>query len=139
MMNLLLLVFFVAAASEEAAKVTHLPAAQVSAALQKPPAPLTQGSNYTVMAIQRTKAGQSEVHDRDTDVFYVIDGGATFVTGGRMIEAKTVSLGEHRGSGIEEGTSRHIAKGDVLTIAPGTPHWFKTVEGSVTYFVVKVR
>ena len=121
-------------------EVNYIPAKDVNAAMVKaPPAPIIKVDNYSVMAIRRTEAGQSEVHEKDTDVFYVIDGAATFTTGGSMIEGKSTGPGEIRGAGIREGKGRRIAKGDVLTIPAGTPHWFSAVESSVTYFVVKVR
>ena len=130
------LVLLMAAGSDP---VTHIPAKDVSAAMEKTPAPLLQADNYSVLAVRRTSAGQSEVHDKDTDVFYVVDGAATFTTGGNVVEGKTTAPGEIRGAGIRDGQSRRIAKGDILTIPKGTPHWFSAVEGSVTYFVVKVR
>ncbi len=119
--------------------VKHIPAKDVQAALNKPAAPFVQGEKYSVLAIRRTSAGQSEVHEKDTDIFYVMDGSATFTTGGSVVEGKSTAPGEIRGSGIRGGQSRRIVKGDVLTIPNGTPHWFSAVEGSVTYLVVKVR
>lgn len=135
MVSLMALVLFFAAADP----VTHIPAADVTAALGKPVAPLTQGEKYSVLALRRTSAGQAEVHEKDTDVFYVIDGTATFTTGGAVVGGKNTAPGEIRGSAIRDGQSRRIAKGDVLTIPQGVPHWFSQVEGSVTYLVVKVR
>ena len=37
---------------------------------------------------RRTGPGQVEVHDKETDIFYIVDGEATFVTGGKMIGGK---------------------------------------------------
>lgn len=97
------------------------------------------GENYMVHASRREKAGLSEVHDLDTDIIYVLDGTATVVTGGRSIDAKTIEAGEHRGSSIEGGETRNLKKGDVLIVPKGTPHWFKQVDGTFLYYVVKVR
>ena len=120
--------------------VKYLPAKDVAAAMEKnPPSPMIDTGNYKVMGLHRTSAGQSEVHDKDTDVFYVIEGSATFVTGGKLVAGKTTAPGETRGTSIDGGQSRHLSKGDVITIPKGTPHWFQKVDGSVTYFVVKVR
>ena len=135
-MNALLTLILLMAAADP---VTHIPAKDVTAALDKPLAPIAQGEKHSVLALRRTSPGQSEVHEKDTDVFYVIDGAATFVTGGSVVAGKTTAPGEIRGTGIRDGQSRRIAKGDVVTISNGTPHWFKDVEGSVTYLVVKVR
>jgi mannose-6-phosphate isomerase-like protein (cupin superfamily) len=78
------------------------------------------------------------VHDKETDIFYVTDGEATIVTGGTMVGGKQKSPGQMLGTNIEGGESRHLTKGDVMVIPAGTPHWFKEVPKSVTYFVVKV-
>lgn len=95
--------------------------------------------NYSVMTARRDKAGEVELHQRDTDVIYVVDGSATFVTGGKMVGGHQTAPGEMRGSSIEGGQTRHISKGEVLVIPAGTPHWFKEVPGPVLYLVVKVR
>jgi glc operon protein GlcG len=97
------------------------------------------GENYMVHASRREKSGLAEVHDLDTDLIYVIDGTATVVTGGKSVEAKTVEANEHRGTSIEGGETRQLKKGDVLIVPKGTPHWFKQVDGTFLYYVVKVR
>ena len=100
---------------------------------------VTTGANYKVMAAQRTAGGEVELHDDDTDVFRIMSGSATFVTGGRIVGAHTTAPGETRGTGIEGGDTRTLSAGDVIVIEKGVPHWFKAVDGRVEYFVVKVR
>ena len=124
-----------AAAADE---VTYIPEEKVSAAMIKPGV-LTKGSNYTVIMSRREKGGQSEVHAEDTDTFYVIEGSATFVTGGTIEGGKTTAPGEIRGTGISGGQSHTLSKGDIIVIPKGTPHWFKEVPELVIYFVVKAR
>ena len=97
------------------------------------------GENYMVHASRREKSGLAEVHDLDTDLIYVIDGTATVVTGGKSVEAKTIEANEHRGTSIDGGETRQLKKGDVLIVPKGTPHWFKQVDGTFLYYVVKVR
>jgi mannose-6-phosphate isomerase-like protein (cupin superfamily) len=99
---------------------------------------VTAGADYKVMAAQRTGVGEAELHDRDTDVFRIMSGSATFVTGGRIVGARATDPGETRGTGIEGGETRQVSAGDVVVIERGTPHWFKAVDGRVEYFVVKV-
>jgi quercetin dioxygenase-like cupin family protein len=119
--------------------VTYIPAKDVTAAqLVKPPAPIVTSDHYSVTTVKRTAPGQSEVHAKETDIFYVIDGAATFITGGTIVEGKTTAPDQIRGSSIKGGESRHVAKGDVFTVPKGTPHWVSAVEGSFTYVVVKV-
>ena len=119
-------------------EVTYIPKEKVSAAMTKPGV-LTKGSNYTVIMSRREEGGQSEVHAADTDTFYVVEGSATFVTGGTVEGGKTTGPGEIRGSGISGGQSRTLSKGDIIVIPKGTPHWFKEVPKLVIYYVVKAR
>jgi glc operon protein GlcG len=97
------------------------------------------GGNYMVHASRREKPGMAEVHALDTDVIYVLDGAATFVTGGKVVEGKEVASNELRGASIDGGETRQLKRGDVITVAAGTPHWFKEVSAPFLYYVVKVR
>jgi len=100
--------------------------------------PLIETNNFKVHASRREAPGMAEIHTRDTDVFYILEGSATFVTGGKAIGPKTVAPNELRGQRIEGGESRQLRKGDVIIIPNGVPHWFKEVHGPLLYYVVKV-
>jgi len=95
--------------------------------------------NYRVGVFHRDMAGEVEVHAKDTDVFYVLEGSATFVTGGNFTTGKNTAPDEVRGPSMTAGTSRTIAKGDVIIIPANVPHWFKEIQKPITYFGVKVR
>lgn len=97
------------------------------------------GHNYMVHASRREKSGMAEVHTLDTDIIYVLDGEADFVTGGRVVDGKEVAPNEIRGASIDGGDERRLKRSDVITVAGGTPHWFKDVRGPFLYYVVKVR
>jgi glc operon protein GlcG len=97
-----------------------------------------QGANYQVHASRRVQPGQAEVHTKETDIIYVLEGEATFVTGGKAIDAKQTAPDEFRGSRIEGGETRRLVKGDVIIVPAGTAHWFKEVQGELHYYVVKV-
>jgi glc operon protein GlcG len=97
------------------------------------------GRNYMVHASRREGAGEAEVHAKDTDIIYVLDGSATFVTGGTVVDPKTTAPDEVRGREVRQGETRQLAKGDVIIVPNGTPHWFKEVAPPFTYYVVKVR
>jgi glc operon protein GlcG len=97
------------------------------------------GRNYMVHASHREGPGMAEVHELDADIIYVLEGSATFVTGGTVEGGKTTAPSEIRGTSITNGETRRIAKGDVLIVPSGTPHWFKDVNGPLNYYVVKVR
>jgi glc operon protein GlcG len=99
----------------------------------------SDGRNYMVHASRREKPGQAEIHTKDADVIYVLQGSATFVTGGEAVDAKTTAPDELRGSSIRNGGTREIAKGDVVIVPHGVPHQFLTVTDPFLYYVVKVR
>src|SRR5205823_13486604 len=135
------LALLVAAASPSlGADVTYFPADKVSAAFAKGTVLFDgEGRNYMVHASRRDAAGQAEVHVKDTDIIYMLDGSTTFVTGGTVVGGKTTAPDEIRGTSVEHGETRRLAKGDVIIVPNGTPHWFKDVDGPVLYYVVKVR
>jgi glc operon protein GlcG len=95
--------------------------------------------NYMVHTSRREKAGLAEVHTLDTDIIYVLDGTATFVTGGTAVDPKTVAPDEIRGTRIDGGDTRQLVKGNVIIVPSGTPHWFKDVSGTFLYYTIKVR
>jgi glc operon protein GlcG len=97
------------------------------------------GRNYMIHASRREKPGQAEVHTKDADVIYVLQGTAKFVTGGEVVDGKTVAQDEIRGVGIKGGETRQLAKGDVIVVPNGVPHQFQDVTSPFLYYVVKVR
>lgn len=99
---------------------------------------LLQTNNFKVMAGRRVAPGEVEIHEKDTDIFYIVDGTATFVTGGTAADQKTVSAGEIRAPKIAGGEEHHLKKGDIIVIPNGVPHQFTTVDGAFLYYVVKV-
>jgi quercetin dioxygenase-like cupin family protein len=115
---------------------TYVGHAKVAAAASG--ADLATGPDFTVMMMKRTGAGRVEVHAKETDTFYVLDGEATFVTGGTMIGGRTSRPNQQLGQSIQGGQMYGLSKGDVIVIQAGTPHWFKQVPRSITYYVVKV-
>ena len=95
--------------------------------------------NYMVHTSRRDKPGLAEIHTLDTDIIYVMEGKATFVTGGTVADAKEIAPDELRGSRIEGGTTRQLLKGQVIIVPNNTPHWFKEVNGEFLYYTIKVR
>jgi len=128
-----------AAVGASPGKVAYFDGARVREAFAKGAVLFDQGERYMVHASRRDGAGQAEVHAKDADIIYVLDGTATLVTGGTVVEPKTTAPDEVRGRGIEGGETRNLARGDVLIVPAGTPHWFESVPGPFTYYVVKVR
>ena len=117
--------------------VLHIDHEKVSAAFAKG-GPLLATNNFKVQAGRRVAPGEVEIHDHDLDIFYIVEGSATFITGGKAIEPRASGPGETRAKEIEGGTENKLAKGDIIVIPNGVPHWFKEVKGPFLYYVVKV-
>lgn len=129
------------AMADPPAQVTYFEKSKVDAAFARGAILLdgSDGRNYMVHASRREKPGQAEIHTKDTDVIYVLDGTATFVTGGEAVDSKEIAANELRGSSIRNGQTRQIAKGDVIVVPTGVPHQFLEVTNPFLYYVVKVR
>jgi mannose-6-phosphate isomerase-like protein (cupin superfamily) len=137
MKTILFATLLAAGALMAADTVTFTPHDAVATALAKGGS-LGKGDGFTTSGAHRDKAGQVEVHEKETDIIYITDGEATFVTGGTMVGGKMSKAGQWLGTDIQGGESRHVTKGDVIVIPAGTPHWFKEVPSGVNYFLVKV-
>src|SRR5690349_4076936 len=128
-----------AAVSRGPAPVTFFDSTDVRAALEKGAVLFNQGESYMVHASRRKKAGMAEIHTKDADIVYVLDGAATLVTGGTAVDPKVTEADELRGSSIDGGETRQLRKGDVIIVPAGVPHWFKEVSNPFLYYVVKAR
>ena len=82
---------------------------------------------YTANLEHRSAVADASVHERDVELFYVIDGSATMVTGGKLVNEKRTNGPNLSGTAIEGGISRTIGKGDFIIVPENTPHWFSTV------------
>ena len=97
-------------------------------------APVKVADHYRINIVRRTTAQGAIAHPDGTEVHHIIEGAATFVTGGTIVRAAGAAAG---GATIEGGQSRRVAKGDVILVPAGTPHWYKDLEGSITYLEVR--
>ncbi len=127
-----------AGAQSSDAEVALLNHDQVKAAFAKG-MPLVEVGDYKIHASRREGPGVAEIHTRDTDIAYVLQGSATLVTGGTAVNGKEIGPEELRGTAIQGGETRQITVGDVVVIPNGVPHWFKEVQAPFLYYVVKVR
>jgi quercetin dioxygenase-like cupin family protein len=100
---------------------------------------LAKGESYTVGTNFRTKGAPPEIHEKTTHIWYVLDGSATYVTGGTLIGGKVTKPGLTQGTNIEGGKTMQLTKGDVIVIPPGTPHWWKEVPKSITLYAVNTQ
>lgn len=100
---------------------------------------LIDGEHFRMGALRRKAPGKVEIHRDDTDIFYILAGEATIVTGGTAINAKKMSEKETIAESIKGGVSHELHAGDVMVIPKQTPHWFQQVTSGIEYIVIKVQ
>ena len=86
---------------------------------------------YNVSLEYRAAVANAAVHETEAELFYVVDGSATLVTGGKLRNESRTNAANLSGSGIDGGQSRHVAKGDFIMVPEGVPHWFSAIDGTV--------
>jgi len=133
--------------AQDPTKIVYFPAKQMDVDLHKLPLNeigeseinlIERTPNQAGILLRRTKPGKAEVHAMQADVWYVIDGGCTLVTGGSVMGGAQTEPGEIRGSGIQGGEEHRLAKGDFIRVPAGVPHWIKKISGNeIVYIVVK--
>jgi mannose-6-phosphate isomerase-like protein (cupin superfamily) len=126
------------AETSDKSTVKYFSSADLTASFAKGGTIANEG-NYKVMTAHRTEGGNVEVHRNFTDIFYIVQGSTTIVTGGKVIGENAQNPDEPRGTSIEGGVTRKMSVGDAIVIPAGVPHWMKEVEGTLLYFVVKVE
>jgi mannose-6-phosphate isomerase-like protein (cupin superfamily) len=100
--------------------------------------PIVSDPGLIVLA-QRREAGSAEYHDVNNHVFIFVEGEATLVVGGTMVDPKRTAPNQMRAPSVAGGTTYHVSKGDVITIPAKTPHWFKEVPTkTVAYYAVNI-
>lgn len=135
--TVLILAAYLAAAGVPT-KVTYVAHDKVSATMAKG-GPVIEDAGLRVLA-QRRGSGEVEVHESTNHVFIVVEGEATFVTGGTLVGAKQTAPGQIRASDVKGGQVHHLTKGDVITVPAGTPHWFKDVPTkTIAYYAVNME
>ena len=123
---------------EPAAQVIYIAAAKAGDMIAKTGL-MTNNPGFMVAGAHRGGPGQVEVHEKTTDILYIVEGEAVYVTGGKVINGKQTRPGEWIGESIEGGTEHHLKKGDVIIVPAGQPHWFKSVAPQLNSFMVRVN
>jgi glc operon protein GlcG len=93
-----------------ARSVTYIESRKVADGFAKG-TPLIEVEDYKIHASRRDAAGMAEVHANEMDIIYVMEGAATLVTGGTVVDGKTTAPGEIRGAAINGGETRKLIKG----------------------------
>ena len=82
--------------------------------------------------------GGSNLHQvNTTEIYYILSGYATLVTGGVMTDARQQNENWVRGTAIEDGVSRRVVPGDVIIIPGHAPHWFSELETDLSYLIFR--
>lgn len=90
-------------------------------------APYSANLEYRVAGIN----ANASLHERDAEMFFVVEGSGTLVTGGKLKEERRTNADNLSGSAIEGGERRRVAKGDYIMVPEGTPHWFGEIDGTL--------
>jgi mannose-6-phosphate isomerase-like protein (cupin superfamily) len=93
--------------------------------------PIVSLAPYRANLEHRTGVGPAAVHEKEAELFYVIDGSGVLTTEGRLVNAKRTNPENLSGASIEGGIARPVAKGDVIFVPEGVPHWFNRVNGEL--------
>jgi mannose-6-phosphate isomerase-like protein (cupin superfamily) len=93
---------------------------------------------------RRTGGGEPQyaiIHPLSMEIYYIIEGTASLVTGGALDPPPPAPADPDvvRSKTIKNGLTRRVAKGDVIVVPPGTPHWFNAIDGTITYLESRVR
>jgi mannose-6-phosphate isomerase-like protein (cupin superfamily) len=101
---------------------------------------LKEYPQHFAMLSFRSRSGEVEVHERFADLFCVLAGSATLLTGGVVEDARVIGPGETRGKSIEGGTRQKLRAGDVAHVPAGTPHQMLLAgDETFTSLVMKVQ
>jgi mannose-6-phosphate isomerase-like protein (cupin superfamily) len=128
---------------------TYSSAADVKALIAKAKADHKPGQPTTIETIlnlapyqahleYRTGVGPAAVHEKEAEMFYVIEGSATLTTGGKLKDEKRTNAANLTGTGIEGGESKQVAKGDFVIVPENTPHWFSKINGTIVLMSIHV-
>jgi mannose-6-phosphate isomerase-like protein (cupin superfamily) len=91
---------------------------------------ILQLAPYNASLEYRASVGPAAIHEKEAEMFYVIDGSATMITGGKLT-SETRNGDNLSGTGIEGGVTRQIGKGDFIIVPEATAHWFSAINGTL--------
>jgi mannose-6-phosphate isomerase-like protein (cupin superfamily) len=101
---------------------------------------LKEYPGHAAMLSFRSRDGEAELHEHFADIFIVLDGRATLVTGGTIAAPRTIGPGETRGDRVEGGARQELRTGDVAHVPAGVPHQMLLAgEKTISCLVVKIQ
>jgi mannose-6-phosphate isomerase-like protein (cupin superfamily) len=118
--------------------VTYVPNSKVTEVMTKG-GEIVNDKGLIILA-NRRGAGEVEVHDKTNHIFIIVEGEATFVTGGTLVGAKNTAPGQIRAASLNGGQTHQLRKGDVITVPAKTPHWWKEVSTkTIAYYAINTE
>jgi mannose-6-phosphate isomerase-like protein (cupin superfamily) len=118
--------------------VTYVPNSKVTEVMTKG-GEIVNDKGLIILA-NRRGAGEVEVHDKTNHIFIIVEGEATFVTGGTLVGAKNTAPGQIRAANLTGGQTHQLRKGDVITVPAKTPHWWKEVSTkTIAYYAINTE
>lgn len=118
--------------------VTYVPNSKVTEVMTKG-GEIVNDKGLIILA-NRRGAGEVEVHDKTNHIFIIVEGEATFVTGGTLVGAKNTAPGQIRAASMNGGQTHQLKKGDVITVPAKTPHWWKEVPTkTIAYYAINTE
>lgn len=118
--------------------VTYVPNSKVTEVMTKG-GEIVNDKGLIILA-NRRGSGEVEVHDKTNHIFIIVEGEATFVTGGTLVGAKNTAPGQIRATSLNGGQTHQLKKGDVITIPAKTPHWWKEVPTkTIAYYAINTE
>jgi mannose-6-phosphate isomerase-like protein (cupin superfamily) len=100
--------------------------------------PILALAPYKANLEYRASIGTAAIHDTEAEFFYVIQGSATMVTGGTLVNPTHPSANNVSGTAIEGGTPRTVSPGDFILVPQGTAHWFSTINDTLILMTLHV-
>jgi mannose-6-phosphate isomerase-like protein (cupin superfamily) len=96
-------------------------------------------TDYSMLAF-RSQSGKAELHEKFADFYVVVDGNATLVSGGHILNGAPSAPGEVRGDSVQDGKEMTLKKGDIVHIPANIPHQLVLAKGDTfQYFIIKVQ
>jgi mannose-6-phosphate isomerase-like protein (cupin superfamily) len=101
---------------------------------------LADYGSHAIRISERTASGGAEIHAHFDDVMMVLEGSATLITGGTVVDPHTNDAGETTGKKIENGVVHSVSAGDIIHVPAGVPHQTIIAPGTLyKAIVIKVK
>ncbi|MGD9842487.1 MAG: cupin domain-containing protein [Steroidobacteraceae bacterium] len=131
-----------APAAAPAEPITFVSAADITVMMAKaeavrqpgkpvPNSPMLKLDPYTANLEYRTSIGAAAMHEKEAELFVVIEGSGSVVLGGKLVNETRRDAENLSGTAIEGGVTRVVAKGDMFLVAETVPHWFNVIDGTL--------